>query len=134
MALTQGHFQAYDFNRMVVLFTMMNDEVEVPCAVSTDAMDRIEGSTRTTSDQREQQFLRLRDRIEERAARKFLDFEFEGNPPGIVLRSIDFRPTHAYAGSEAGTSRARRKWPTLLSTAQRSLSEARSFSGWAVQN
>lgn len=94
MALTQGHFQAYDFNRMVVLFTMMNDEVEVPCAVSTDAMDRIEGSTRTTPDQREQQFLRLRDRIEERAARKFLDFEFEGNPPGIVLRSIDFRPPH----------------------------------------
>jgi hypothetical protein len=92
MALTQGHFQAYDFNRMVVLFTMMNDEVEVPCAISTDAMDRIEGSTRTTPDQRELQFLRLRDRIEERAARKFLDLEFEGNPPGIVLRSIDFRP------------------------------------------
>jgi hypothetical protein len=94
MALTQGHFQAYDFNRMVVLFTMMNDEVEVPCAISTDAMDRIEGSTRTTPDQRELQFLRLRDRIEERAARKFLDLEFEGNPPGIVLRSIDFRPPH----------------------------------------
>jgi hypothetical protein len=54
-------------------------------------MDRIEGSTRTTPDQREQQFLRLRGRIEERAARKFLDFEFEGNPPGIILRSIDFR-------------------------------------------
>ena len=71
MALTQGHFQAYDFNRMVVLFTMMNDKVEVPCAVSTDAMDRIEGSTRTTPDQREQQFLRLRDRIEERASKNF---------------------------------------------------------------
>jgi hypothetical protein len=95
MALTQGHFQAYDFNRMVVMFTMMNDKVEVPCAISTDAMDRIEGSTRTTPDQREQQFLRLRDRIEERAVRKFLDLEFEGNPPGIVLRSIDFRPPHA---------------------------------------
>ena len=57
MASTQGHFQAYDFNRMVVLFTMMNDAVEVPCAISTDAMDRIEGSTRTTPDQRERQFL-----------------------------------------------------------------------------
>jgi Protein of unknown function (DUF1488) len=56
MALTQGHFQAYDFNRMVVLFTMMNDKIEVPCAISTDAMDRIEGSTRTTPDRREQQF------------------------------------------------------------------------------
>jgi Protein of unknown function (DUF1488) len=74
MALTQGHFQAYDFNRMVVLFTMMNDKRAVPCAISTDAMDRIEGSTRTTPDQREQQFLRLRDQIEERASWKFLDF------------------------------------------------------------
>jgi len=33
MALTQGGFQAYDFNRMVVLFTMMNDKTEVPCAI-----------------------------------------------------------------------------------------------------
>ena len=41
--------------------------------------------------EREQQFLRLRDRIEERAARKFMGAEFEGNPPGIVLRKIDFR-------------------------------------------
>ena len=80
MALTQGGFQAYDFNRMVVLFTMMNDKTEVPCAISTDAMDRLEGSTRITPEQREQQFLRLRDRIE------------EGNPPGVILRSIDFRP------------------------------------------
>jgi hypothetical protein len=92
MALTQGGFQAYDFNRMVVLFTMMNDKTEVPCAISTDAMDRIEGSTRITPEQREQQFLRLRDRIEERASRKFLDVELEGNPPGVILRSIDFRP------------------------------------------
>jgi hypothetical protein len=28
MVLTQGHFQAYDFSRMVVMFTMMNDKVE----------------------------------------------------------------------------------------------------------
>jgi hypothetical protein len=92
MALTQGGFQAYDFNRMVVLFTMMNDNTEVPCAISTDAMDRLEGSTRITPEQREQQFLRLRDRIEERASRKFLNVELEGNPPGVILRSIDFRP------------------------------------------
>ncbi len=50
MALTQGSFQEYDFNRMVVLFT-----------------------------------------IEERAARKFSDVELEGNPPGVILRAIDFR-------------------------------------------
>jgi hypothetical protein len=92
MALTQSHFQEYDFDRMVVRFTMKNDQASVACAISTDAMDQLEGSSRTPPAQREQQFLRLRDRIEERASRKFLDVELEGNPPGVILRSIDFRP------------------------------------------
>jgi len=92
MALTQSHFQEYDFNRMVVLFTMKNDADTVACAISTEAMDQMEGSARTPPAQREQQFLRLRERIEERAARKFSDVELEGHPPGIILRAIDFRP------------------------------------------
>ena len=92
MTLVSGRTGVFEFDRMVVLFTMMNDKTEVPCAISTDAMDRLEGSTRITPEQREQQFLRLRDRIEERASRKFLDVELEGNPPGVILRSIDFRP------------------------------------------
>jgi hypothetical protein len=91
MALTQGDFKEYDFNRMVVVFTMKNDEANVPCAISTDAMDQLEGSSRTPPGQREQQFMRLRDRIEARAARKFSDVELEGNPPGVILRAIDFR-------------------------------------------
>ena len=91
MALTQSHFQEYDFDRMVVLFTMKNDQATVACAISTDAMDQLEGSSRTPPAQREQQFLRLRDRIEARAARKFSDAELEGNPPGVILRAIDFR-------------------------------------------
>jgi hypothetical protein len=91
MALTQGKFEEYDFNRMVVRFTMKNDQASVICAISTDAMDQMEGSSRTPPAQREQQFLRLRNRIEERAARKFSDVEMEGNPPGIILRAIDFR-------------------------------------------
>jgi hypothetical protein len=91
MALTQGDFKEYDFNRMVVVFTMKNDEANVACAISTDAMDQLEGSSRTPPGQREQQFLRLRDRIEARAARKFSDVELEGNPPGVILRAIDFR-------------------------------------------
>jgi hypothetical protein len=37
--------------------------------------------------------MRLRHRIEEQAAREFLAQEFEGAPPGIILRSIDFRPS-----------------------------------------
>jgi protein-tyrosine-phosphatase len=91
MALTSGDFKEYDFNRMVVVFTMKNDEANVACAISTDAMDQLEGSSRTPPSQREQQFMRLRDRIEARAARKFNDVELEGNPPGVILRAIDFR-------------------------------------------
>ena len=91
MALTPGDFKEYDFNRQVVVFTMKNDEANVACAISTDAMDQLEGSSRTPPAQREQQFMRLRDRIEARAARKFSDVELEGNPPGVILRAIDFR-------------------------------------------
>ena len=91
MALTAGGFTTYDYNRMVVKFTMMNDETEIACAISTDAMDQLEGSSRTTPEQRENQFLRLRDRIEARAARKFDASELEGTPPGVILRGIDFR-------------------------------------------
>ena len=91
MALTQSSFQEYDFDRMVVLFTMKNDQATVACAISTDAMDQLEGSSRTPPAQRQEQFLRLRERIEERAARKFSDVELEGNPPGVILRAIDFR-------------------------------------------
>jgi Protein of unknown function (DUF1488) len=91
MPLTQGNYGEYDFDRMVVRFTMKNDQASVACAISTDAMDQLEGSSRTPPAQREQQFMRLRDRIEERAARKFSDVELEGNPPGVILRAIDFR-------------------------------------------
>jgi hypothetical protein len=55
-------------------------------------MDDMEHVARTAPDRREEQFLRLRDRIEQCASRKFLAREFEGTPPGIILRSIDFRP------------------------------------------
>ena len=92
MALTQGDFQSYDYNRQVVLFTMMDEQAEVACAISTDAMDHLDtGNRRATPEQREAQFLRLRDRIEARATRKFDAVELEGNPPGVILRSIDFR-------------------------------------------
>lgn len=91
MALTPGAFTAYDIDRSVVMFTMMNDGVPVSCAISTSAMDDIDKSKGTKSDQREAQFLRLREPIEIRAAKKFLDSELEGNPPGIILRGIDFR-------------------------------------------
>ena len=91
MTLMRGNLGAYEFNRMVMLFSMMDGSREIPCAVSATAMDEIEQVSRTAPDQREQQFQRLRERIEQCASRKFLAREFEGNPPGIVLRGLDFR-------------------------------------------
>ena len=91
MALTRGSFRGYEYDRMVILFSMIDGQREIPCAISTSAMDDLESVARTKPDQREAQFVRLRDRIEERAARKFLAMEFEGTPPGVILRSIDFR-------------------------------------------
>ena len=76
--LARGKIGGYEFNRMVVLFSMMDGAREIPCAVSASAMDEIEHVSRITPDQREQQFLRLRDRIEQCASRKFLAGEFEG--------------------------------------------------------
>lgn len=91
MALTRGSFRGYEYERMVILFSMIDDQKEIPCAISTSALDDLESPLRSKSDEREAQFMRLRDRIEERAAHKFLAMEFEGTPPGIILRSIDFR-------------------------------------------
>ena len=91
MTLTRGRLIGYEFDRMVMLFSMVDDQREITCAISTSAMDHLERPARSQQNQREAQFIRLRDRIEERAARKFLAMEFEGAPPGIVLRSIDFQ-------------------------------------------
>ena len=91
MTLTRGSIGGYEFDRMVLLFSMMDGPKEIPCAVSASAMDDLEHVSRTAPNQREEQFLRLRDRIEQCASRKFLAREFEGNPAGIILRSIDFR-------------------------------------------
>ena len=90
MALTQGAFEAYDFNRMVVEFTMMNGDATVHCAVSTGALDDLDRPFKATSAQREAQFLRLRDRIEQQIERTFPVATFEGKRSQIVLRSIDF--------------------------------------------
>ena len=91
MTFARGNIRGYDDDRMVLLFSMMDGAREIPCAVSTSAMDELEHVARTPLNQREQQFLRLRDRIEQCVSRKFQAREFEGAPPGIILRSIDFR-------------------------------------------
>jgi hypothetical protein len=91
MTLERGSVRGFEHNRMVMLFSMMDGATEVSCAVSSSAMDDLERGIRARPDQRDEQFMRLRDRIEQCASRKFLAREFEGAPPGIILRSIDFR-------------------------------------------
>ena len=91
MTLRRGRFVGYEFDRMVMLFSMVDGQREIPCAISTSAMDGLEGLARSKPKEREAQFMRLRDRIEDRAARKYAALEFEGTPPGIILRSIDFQ-------------------------------------------
>jgi hypothetical protein len=65
-------------------FSMIDGQKEeIACAISTSAMDNLENLARSKPNEREARFMRLRDRIEERAARKFLAMEFEGTPPDI---------------------------------------------------
>jgi hypothetical protein len=68
MTLTHGRFISYEYDRMVVLFSMLDGNSEIPCAVSTSAMDELDGVVRARAGQREGQFMRLRERIEACAA------------------------------------------------------------------
>lgn len=89
MPLQRGEVLGYDFNRMVVDFTMFNQGNIVRCAISTAAMDELEGKHGVKEDQRVDQFERLRDAIEERASHKFFEGPVEAKGP-LVLRSNDF--------------------------------------------
>jgi Protein of unknown function (DUF1488) len=74
---------------MVVDFTMLNQGTTVRCAIGTAAMDDLAGKHDVKADQRIDQFVRLRDAIEERASRKFFEGPREAEGP-VVLRSNDF--------------------------------------------
>jgi hypothetical protein len=78
----------YEDNRMVVEFTMLNQDKAILCAVSTAAMDDLEGRHDLKPDQRLDQFIRLRDKIEERVSRKFFEEQAQADRP-VVLRSND---------------------------------------------
>ena len=89
MLLQRGDIQGYDFNRMVLEFTMLDQSKVIQCAISTAAMDGLEGRRDVKPDQRVEQFIRLRDLIEERASRKFFEEQAQADRP-VVLRSLDF--------------------------------------------
>jgi len=89
MPLQRGEVRGYDFNRMTVDFTMLNQGKVVLCSVTTAAMDDLEGSRDVKSGQRVDQFMRLREVIEERASRKFFEEQAQADRT-LVLRSNDF--------------------------------------------
>ena len=89
MPLQQGEVKGYDFNRMVVEFTMLNQDKVIFCAISTAAMDDLEGKRDVKPDERVGQFIRLREVIEEQASRKFFK-EAVRLDQALILRSNDF--------------------------------------------
>ena len=89
MPLQRGEVRGYDFNRSVVEFTMVNQGNIILCAISTAAMDDLEGKSGVRPDQRLDQFMRLRETIEERASRKFFEEQPQTERP-VLLRSNDF--------------------------------------------
>jgi hypothetical protein len=89
MPLQRGEVRGYDFDRMIVEFTMLNQGKVILCAISTAAMDDLEGRRDVRPDQRVDQFIRLREVIEERASCKFFEEQVQADRP-VVLRSNDF--------------------------------------------
>ena len=89
MPLEQGEVRGYNFDRMVVEFTMLNQGKVIFCAISTAAMDDLEGRRDVKPEERVGQFMRLREVIEERASRKFFEEQVQADRP-VVLRSNDF--------------------------------------------
>ncbi len=88
MPLERGEVQSYNFDRMVVEFSLLNQGTVIFCAISNAAMDDLEGGRVVKPGESVGQFMRLRDVIEERASRKFFEEQGQANRP-VVLRSND---------------------------------------------
>jgi hypothetical protein len=72
-------------------FSMRNDNAVVEFTVDPRVLDTIDGIPETTWDQRDAQFLRLRDRIETAAARRFRD-RMPADSKVVALSIADFEP------------------------------------------
>ena len=88
MLLERGEVQNYDSDQMVLEFTMHNEGKIIRCAISSAAMDRLDGGRDVKADHRLDQFMRLRDRIEDRVSIRFFENPSSSRP--VVLRSNDF--------------------------------------------
>jgi hypothetical protein len=81
MPLTRDRIVGYDAGRMIFEFTMMLDARIVDCEISSTALDDLAGEKGVG--ERDAQFRRLRDAIEQVACRLF---EESGAMPGQAIR------------------------------------------------
>jgi Protein of unknown function (DUF1488) len=71
MPLARGSPLGYDNERMAFKFTMLNGDEMVECQISGAAMDELAGGKGTLATDREAQFLRHREQIEQVASTIF---------------------------------------------------------------
>ena len=95
MPLQQGEILGYDYNRMVVEFTMLDQGKVVACAISTAALDDLEPNTSVKADGRVDQFVRVRTVVEARP-----DI-FNHNTETVPRLYARIRPKAVYANSLA---------------------------------
>jgi hypothetical protein len=86
--LIRHRYFGQGFDRYIE-FSMRDDDTVVEFTVDPSVLDTIDGVPETTWDQRDEQFLRLRDRIETVAARRFRDTT-PADSKAIVLFVADF--------------------------------------------
>ena len=72
MPLGRGEVHSYNIDRMVVEFTLLNQGKVILCAISTAAMDDLEGRRDVKPNERVDQFMRLRNVIERTSVTKVL--------------------------------------------------------------
>jgi len=84
MPLMPGEVLRFDVDRMAFEFTMLDSEGEtVRCQISGAAMDELAGTPGTPPDEREAQFMNLRDKVERIASERF---DQGGILKGAVIR------------------------------------------------
>jgi hypothetical protein len=107
MPLIRGNIVGYDLARMMFHFTMlMPDKRPVACEISSVAMDCIAGVRGTLPIEREDQFLALRDRIEQIASDRF--DRNNHKPVRVFAKDVDGHSRQASRSDMAVTNQPNR--------------------------
>ncbi|MFY9772755.1 MAG: DUF1488 family protein [Xanthobacteraceae bacterium] len=93
---------------------MLNQSKVIPCAISTAAMDDLEGRRDVKPEQRVDQFMKLRDVIEERASRKFFEEQAQADRPVVLRCAGPAHPRNGYTQAAGRCDRARQSRRLVL--------------------